>query len=72
MKKITNRTNITKHIHPHLFRHSLAMNMLNRGAHLLTIKSQLGHEYIGSTLVYLRGENKRSSAEYNLYCPSYS
>ena len=32
----------TRRVYPHLLRHSLATNLLNRGASLITIKDQLG------------------------------
>ncbi len=71
VKKVAARSNVKKAVYPHLFRHSLAVNMLQRGAHLLTIKDQLGHEFIETTMLYLRVINKRAKAEYQLYCPSY-
>lgn len=37
----------------HSFRHSCAVNMLLSGASLTQIKNQLGHENLGSTMVYL-------------------
>ena len=37
----------------HSFRHSCAVNMLMSGASLTEIKNHLGHENLGSTMVYL-------------------
>lgn len=37
----------------HSFRHSCAVNMLMSGASLTEIKNHLGHEKLGSTMVYL-------------------
>ena len=43
-----------KFINPvHSFRHSCAVNMLMSGASLTEIKNHLGHEKLGSTMVYL-------------------
>jgi len=43
-----------KFINPvHSFRHSCAVNMLMSGASLTDIKNHLGHEKLGSTMVYL-------------------
>jgi integrase/recombinase XerD len=43
-----------KSINPaHSFRHSCAVNMLQSGASLTEIKNHLGHENLGSTMVYL-------------------
>ncbi len=43
-----------KYINPvHSFRHSCAVNMLLSGASLTEIKNHLGHENLGSTMIYL-------------------
>jgi len=66
-----NRAGIRKRVHPHLFRHSLASNMLHRGAGLMAIKEQLGHRYLESTLLYLHANKDRLQDNYRQYCPSY-
>jgi integrase len=71
VKEIVSRTKISKRVHPHLFRHSLACNMLFRGANLLTIKEQLGHEFIETTMIYVRSRADRVAAEYRMFTPSY-
>lgn len=58
-----------RRVHPHLFRHSLATCMLNRGANLMTIKEQLGHEHIQTTMIYVRSSFPRIEAEYRLFAP---
>jgi len=65
------RAGIKKRVHPHLFRHSLAMNMLNRGASIMTIQKQLGHSWVQTTMEYLRGEYTRAKHEYSLMAPRY-
>lgn len=50
---VVGRTFINKRVYPHLFRHSLASNMLGRGANLFTIKQQLGHQFIETTMIYI-------------------
>lgn len=65
------RSGIKRAVSPHLFRHSLAMNMLNRGAHPFTIQQQLGHTYMETTMEYLRGEFTRGKQEYPLFAPRY-
>jgi len=56
-KKYLNKTlpeKKLKFISPaHSFRHSCAVNMLMSGASLTEIKNHLGHEKLGSTMVYL-------------------
>jgi integrase/recombinase XerD len=71
IKGITSRTPIRKKVYPHLFRHSLACNMLFRGANLLTIKEQLGHSFIETTMIYVKSRADRVSAEYRMFTPSY-
>jgi len=65
------RAGIEKRIFPHLFRHSLATNLLNRGCSLMTIKEVLGHKKIESTLIYAHSNPRRIKQEYNFYCPMY-
>jgi site-specific recombinase XerD len=56
-KKYLNKTlpeKKLKFINPaHSFRHSCAVNMLMSGASLTEIKNHLGHDKLGSTMVYL-------------------
>lgn len=41
----------------HIFRHSFALNLYNKGADLLTIQKLLGHKSIVSTTIYVRLAN---------------
>lgn len=75
LRKLVNvlkrRAKITKRIYPHLLRHSLATNLLKRGANIMLIQKQLGHVFIETTMIYLRSCPQRMQNEYNLYIPSY-
>jgi integrase/recombinase XerD len=71
IKRVVARTGCKKRVHPHLFRHSLASNMLARGANLLTIKEQLGHAFIETTMIYIRSRPQRVQSEYQMFTPSY-
>lgn len=68
---LSKRAKIDKHVYPHLFRHSLASNMLNRGANIILIKEQLGHDYIESTMIYVQTFPSRIKSEYEIYKPAY-
>ena len=71
VKVVAKRTDINKRIYPHLFRHSLASNLLKRGANIFTIKNQLGHSDISATMIYLHSCPQRAKSEYDFYKPSY-
>lgn len=71
VKVLAVRANISRRIYPHLFRSSLATNLLKRGANLVLIQRQLGHVFISSTEIYLKTFPHRIQNEYNLFVPSY-
>lgn len=52
-------------VHPHLFRHSKAMHLLQAGVNLIYIRDFLGHTDIKVTEVYARAdtETKRKAIE---------
>lgn len=72
VRRIVARTRIAKKVSPHIFRHSLAVNMLSRGANIFAIKEILGHSRVGTTLLYLRSVDPKATTQYELFCPSYS
>jgi site-specific recombinase XerD len=43
--------------HPHTFRHSRAVQLLNTGVNIVQAKTILGHSNIMNTLVYLKYSN---------------
>ena len=71
VKVVAKRAGIKKRVYPHLFRHSLACNLLNRGANIITIQSILGHADIRTTMIYARSSPQRVKQEYMFYNPSY-
>lgn len=71
IKNLGYRAKITKRVYPHLLRHSLTANMLLRGADIISLKNQLRHNWLETTLHYA---NSIVFVEKNLYqkfAPSY-
>ena len=54
IKKYCKKANIKKNIHPHSFRHSKAMHLLEAGVNLIYIRDLLGHSSIKTTEIYAR------------------
>ena len=71
IRTVAKRANIGRRVFPHLFRHSLATNLLNRGASLIMIKNQLGHSFIESTMIYATSMPFRTRSEYDYFKPAY-
>lgn len=53
VKRLASRAKMDKRVHPHLFRHALASNLLKRGATLLAVQQQLGHASLSTTMIYI-------------------
>ncbi|MDZ4661241.1 MAG: tyrosine-type recombinase/integrase, partial [Pseudomonadota bacterium] len=65
------KANIGRRVFPHLLRHSLATNLLNRGASLMMIQQQLRHRFIESTMIYVFSRPVRNRSEYDFHKPAY-
>ena len=65
------RAKIGRRTFPHLLRHSLATNLLNRGASLMMIQQQLRHRFIESTMIYVTSRPIRNRSEYDFHKPAY-
>jgi integrase/recombinase XerD len=71
IKQLAKRAGIQKRVWPHLFRHSLAMNMLMKGCDIYSIREQLRHSYISTTFIYIHSNPKIMQNKYQVFCPSY-
>ncbi|MBX3735965.1 MAG: site-specific tyrosine recombinase XerD [Candidatus Didemnitutus sp.] len=59
VKTHAQRAGISKHVKPHLLRHSFATHLLGGGADLRAIQEMLGHASIGTTQIYTAVESSR-------------
>jgi len=72
VRTVAARSPVKKRVHPHIFRHSLASNMLDRGANPVTIQEQLRHANLGTTMIYVHSRKDRVKAEYECFRPKYT
>jgi integrase/recombinase XerD len=56
VKETAEEAGITKPVHPHLLRHTMATRLVNRGMPLEHIRKVLGHESIDTTRIYAETE----------------
>ena len=71
VRVVAKRAGIPGRIWPHLLRHSLATAMLDRGANVYAIQSQLGHAWLSTTMeFYLHPSRKNIQADCLRYAPS--
>ncbi len=69
LKKYAGKVNISKNLYPHLFRHSYATHMLERGADLRIVQELLGHSSISTTEIYTNINKKHVKETYFKYHP---
>jgi integrase/recombinase XerD len=62
---------IQKRISPHVLRHTLATNMIAKGASVVEVKDQLGHRSIESTMRYVHLQIDHRKKLYEEHCPCF-
>ena len=65
IKKYASEKGIKKNIHPHLFRHTFATNLLENGANLRQVQALLGHKNIETTEIYTHVSKKKEREIYD-------
>lgn len=61
MKKYTEAAGITRHITPHMFRHSVATYLLENGVDVCYVQRILGHSSIKTTQIYIHIADRRQA-----------
>ena len=71
VKKTAIIARIQKRVYPHILRHSLACNLLLRGANVVLLKNQLRHAHLETTLCYINSIVFGEVSQYEKFSPSY-
>lgn len=71
VKKYARKAHIKKDVHPHMFRHALATNLLRQGCPLPFVQRQLRHSRIETTMIYLHIDNGMLKDAYDKFVPKY-
>jgi len=64
VKIVAARSEVTKNVHPHIFRHTFATLLLNNGADLVAVQKLLGHTDPSTTQIYASMTDERCKQSY--------
>jgi integrase/recombinase XerD len=71
VRAVAERAGISKHVTPHVLRHTLATNLLKNGCSLPFIQQQLRHRQIETTMVYLHSDKEMLKSAYERHKPRF-
>ena len=69
IKDVTEKLHFPKNVTPHVFRHSFATKLLEKGADLRIVQELLGHASISNTQIYTHVTTEKMKEVYNLTHP---
>jgi integrase/recombinase XerD len=69
LKKYAKKAGIKKNLYPHIFRHSFATHMIQKGADLRIVQELLGHSSISTTEIYMNLDKEYIKEVYFKYHP---